>query len=301
MTSSASPARLRPGQTGSDRQTRDRGSLGRNTASMCCNSLNSSGRSGSSSTPATAWPGRWSRRFSTACPIWRSSRCSLRSPAASCTSPIRWWNQNLDMLKQQDRAGQSRTWASALTATPIAACSWMRTARRSAAISITALLARDFLQKPREQGRDDRLRSALQPRGCRRGESRRRRAAARRVGHAFIKKTMAETKAVFGGELSGHFYFRDNFFADSGAIAFARAAVGSVRPVQAAQRTDRPAAPLQPERRNQFPGRGQGRQNPRAGRRLQEKARSIISTASPSIWATGGSTSARATPSRCCV
>ena len=43
-----------------------------------------------------------------------------------------------------------------------------------------------------------------------------------RVGHAFIKKTLADTKAVFGGELSGHFYFRDNFFADSGAIAFAR-------------------------------------------------------------------------------
>jgi phosphomannomutase len=43
-----------------------------------------------------------------------------------------------------------------------------------------------------------------------------------RVGHAFIKKTLAETKAVFGGELSGHFYFRDNFCADSGAIAFAR-------------------------------------------------------------------------------
>jgi phosphomannomutase len=42
-----------------------------------------------------------------------------------------------------------------------------------------------------------------------------------RVGHAFIKKTMAETKAVFGGELSGHIYYRDNFFADSAAIAFA--------------------------------------------------------------------------------
>src|SRR5439155_1655494 len=42
-----------------------------------------------------------------------------------------------------------------------------------------------------------------------------------RVGHAFIKKTMAETKAVFGGELSGHLYFRDNFFADSAAVAFA--------------------------------------------------------------------------------
>lgn len=42
-----------------------------------------------------------------------------------------------------------------------------------------------------------------------------------RVGHAFIKKTMAETKAVFGGELSGHIYYRDNFYADSAAIAFA--------------------------------------------------------------------------------
>jgi len=43
-----------------------------------------------------------------------------------------------------------------------------------------------------------------------------------RVGHAFIKKTMAETKAVFGGELSGHIYFRDYYYADSAAVAFAR-------------------------------------------------------------------------------
>src|SRR5215207_8630848 len=43
-----------------------------------------------------------------------------------------------------------------------------------------------------------------------------------RVGHAFIKKTMADTKAVFGGELSGHIYFRDFYFADSAAVAFAR-------------------------------------------------------------------------------
>lgn len=42
-----------------------------------------------------------------------------------------------------------------------------------------------------------------------------------RVGHVFMKQKMAEHDAVFGGELSGHFYFRDNFFADSGAIAFA--------------------------------------------------------------------------------
>ena len=42
-----------------------------------------------------------------------------------------------------------------------------------------------------------------------------------RVGHAFMKKALADAHAVFGGELSGHFYFRDNFNADSGAIAFA--------------------------------------------------------------------------------
>jgi phosphomannomutase len=40
-----------------------------------------------------------------------------------------------------------------------------------------------------------------------------------RVGHSFIKQTMAETGAVFAGEHSGHYYFRDNFRADSGLIA----------------------------------------------------------------------------------
>jgi len=40
-----------------------------------------------------------------------------------------------------------------------------------------------------------------------------------RVGHSFIKQIMREKNAPFGGELSGHFYFRDNFFADSGLIA----------------------------------------------------------------------------------
>jgi phosphomannomutase len=42
-----------------------------------------------------------------------------------------------------------------------------------------------------------------------------------RVGHVFMKQAMAEHQAVFGGELSGHFYFRENFNADSGAMAFA--------------------------------------------------------------------------------
>jgi phosphomannomutase len=40
-----------------------------------------------------------------------------------------------------------------------------------------------------------------------------------RVGHSFIKKIMAETGAVFGGEHSGHYYFREHYNADSGLVA----------------------------------------------------------------------------------
>jgi phosphomannomutase len=40
-----------------------------------------------------------------------------------------------------------------------------------------------------------------------------------RVGHSFIKAVMASTGAVFGGEHSGHYYFQDNYRADSGCIA----------------------------------------------------------------------------------
>ena len=39
-----------------------------------------------------------------------------------------------------------------------------------------------------------------------------------RVGHAFIKQRMRESNAIFGGEVTGHYYFRDNFFADNGFI-----------------------------------------------------------------------------------
>lgn len=40
-----------------------------------------------------------------------------------------------------------------------------------------------------------------------------------RVGHSIIKSVMREHNAIFGGEHSGHFYFRDHYFADSGLIA----------------------------------------------------------------------------------
>ncbi len=85
----------------------------------------------------------------------------------------------------------------------------------------TALLAKDFLLRAENKGAAivyDLRSTHIVPDVIREfgGDPKR-----DRVGHAFIKKTMAETKAVFGGELSGHLYFRDNFYADSAAIAFA--------------------------------------------------------------------------------
>src|SRR6266480_2693506 len=39
-----------------------------------------------------------------------------------------------------------------------------------------------------------------------------------RVGHSYIKQTMRRENAIFGGEVSGHYYFRDHFYADNGYI-----------------------------------------------------------------------------------
>jgi phosphomannomutase len=58
-----------------------------------------------------------------------------------------------------------------------------------------------------------------------------------RVGHSFIKATMAETDAVFGGEHSGHFYFRDFWRADSGMLA-------ALHALAALAATDRPLSEL---------------------------------------------------------
>ena len=58
-----------------------------------------------------------------------------------------------------------------------------------------------------------------------------------RVGHSFIKATMAETDAIFGGEHSGHFYFRDFWRADSGMLA-------ALHALAALSETDRPLSEL---------------------------------------------------------
>jgi len=61
-----------------------------------------------------------------------------------------------------------------------------------------------------------------------------------RVGHSFIKATMAETDAIFGGEHSGHFYFRDFWRADSGMLA-------ALHALAALAETDRPLSELMAE------------------------------------------------------
>jgi phosphomannomutase len=40
-----------------------------------------------------------------------------------------------------------------------------------------------------------------------------------KVGHSYAKKLLRETQGIFGGELAGHYYFRENYFCDSGMIA----------------------------------------------------------------------------------
>jgi len=84
---------------------------------------------------------------------------------------------------------------------------------------LTAFLAKDFLKKSPGSAIVYDLRSSrvvreevLNAGGIPKRE---------RVGHVFMKKALADSQGVFGGELSGHFYFRDNFKTDSGAIVFA--------------------------------------------------------------------------------
>ncbi len=81
---------------------------------------------------------------------------------------------------------------------------------------ITALLAEAFLLK--QPGAkivyDVRASYAVKDTVARHGGT----ALMNRVGHAFFKKRMREENAIFGGEVTGHYYFRDNFFADNGLI-----------------------------------------------------------------------------------
>ena len=82
---------------------------------------------------------------------------------------------------------------------------------------MTALLARRFLhERPGSVvAYDLRCTRAVPEEIARFGGQPRR----ERVGHVFLKKAMSENDACFGGEVSGHFYFRDNWYCDSGLLA----------------------------------------------------------------------------------
>jgi phosphomannomutase len=58
-----------------------------------------------------------------------------------------------------------------------------------------------------------------------------------RVGHSYMKKALRDSHAVFGGELSGHFYYRDNYYADSGMITL-------VHMINVVSRADTPLSEL---------------------------------------------------------
>jgi phosphomannomutase len=81
---------------------------------------------------------------------------------------------------------------------------------------ITAILAESFCRKQSEERiiYDVRASRAVPDRITQAGGT----PLVNRVGHAFIKQRMRTENAVFGGEVSGHFYFRENWFADNGMI-----------------------------------------------------------------------------------
>jgi phosphomannomutase len=81
---------------------------------------------------------------------------------------------------------------------------------------ITALLAEAFLMKHPSATivYDLRASYAVRDTVARYGGT----AIMNRVGHAFIKRTMRDRDGIFGGEVTGHYYFRDNFYADNGFI-----------------------------------------------------------------------------------
>ena len=124
-----------------------------------------------------------------------------------------------------------------------------------------------------------------------------------RVGHAFIKHRMREEGAVFGGEVSAHYYFRDFSQADSGVVPFllmlelVSRKGGKLSEILAPL----PLALLH-HRRDQHAGRRRGAEAAGAEGALRRRGHGLAtSTASRSTPTTGTSTCGRRTPSRCCA
>jgi phosphomannomutase len=122
-----------------------------------------------------------------------------------------------------------------------------------------------------------------------------------RVGYAFIKHRMRKEGAVFGGEVSGHYYFRDFSQADSGAVPFL------LMLELVSKRSRRLSEILAPYREHYFITGELNTPVADVSLKLQElkeryarEARCRTWTGSPSTRPTGTSMCARRTPSRCC-
>ncbi len=177
--------------------------------------MRSSSRSTSSSTAAAASPA-WSRRCcSTGCRCTTTRLCF----EVDGTFP----NHEANPLIEENRRDIT---AAVVAKKADAGIAWDGDADRCffldgtgefiAGDFITALLAEAFLLK--HPGStviyDVRASYAVKDVVARYGG----RALMNRVGHAFIKRRMREEDAIFGGEVTGHYYFRDNFYADNGFI-----------------------------------------------------------------------------------
>ena len=121
-----------------------------------------------------------------------------------------------------------------------------------------------------------------------------------KVGHTFVKAAMAEHNAIFGGEHSAHYYFRDFWGADTGMLAALHvlALAGAHRP--AAVGAGRPVQPLRRLRGDQLHGRRPAADHGPGGGGVRRPGRP-----GPGRRADGGRSGlvgqrpARATPSRC--
>ena len=127
------------------------------------------------------------------------------------------------------------------------------------------------------------------------------RAHVNRVGHAFFKRRMRDEGGAFGGEVSGHYYFRDFYNADSGTIpALLILELLSHRGAKLSELLEPLRVEATSSRARSTPRSTTSRPRWTRSSAATATAASPSSTASPSTTTTGTSTSARRTPSRCC-
>lgn len=124
-----------------------------------------------------------------------------------------------------------------------------------------------------------------------------------RVGHSFIKQEMARTGAVFGGEHSAHYYFRDFWNADTGMLAALHvlAALGGQDGTLSGLVAEYDRYAASGEINTAVDDQAYRTAAVRTAFADRPGSRPTSSTGSRSPPATGGSTSARPTPSRCCA